>query len=245
MSFERDLWLWEEGKLSEPDLRARHPGRDTGAVLALHRVFALAGADPVPEDETAWERLRAQLPERAAVPPQRLARRWVGRPLLVAAAVVALSGAAAFAASPTVRGEVAKAVHAVTHLFGQDRTMVGPPAGGAGAPVKASAAPSESSGPSGVPSTGGGGSSGSTGGGGQTSGGGQGGGGTGSSDGGSTSTDQGGGSGSASDGTSDQQGSGTSSGDSQGSDGPSPSDAPSGSGTDGSGGQSNSASAGQ
>ena len=117
MTFERDLELWEAGRLSEPDLLARHPQDDPAFYVELHRRLTAAAAEPIADDETGWETLRARLPERVTS-RQDWVGRWMARPLLAGVAVVALSGVAAFAASPAVRSDVSKAVHAVSRVFG-------------------------------------------------------------------------------------------------------------------------------
>ena len=91
MTFERDLGLWEAGRLSEPDLLARHPQDDPAFYVELHRRLTAAAAEPIADDETGWETLRARLPERVTS-RQDWVGRWMARPLLAGVAVVALSG---------------------------------------------------------------------------------------------------------------------------------------------------------
>ena len=86
MTFERDLGLWEAGRLSEPDLAARHPDDDPTFYVKLHRRLTAAAAEPIADDETGWETLRARLPERVTS-RQDWVGRWMARPLLAGVGV--------------------------------------------------------------------------------------------------------------------------------------------------------------
>jgi hypothetical protein len=127
MTLERDLALWDAGELERTELAARHPGEDVDSILSVFEQLSMAGSSEAGSDEDGWAALRRRLPDRSAERPagrERATRhatragRMLRRPLIAAVAVVALSGAAAFAASPVVRTQVGHAVHHVTHLLG-------------------------------------------------------------------------------------------------------------------------------
>lgn len=126
MTLELDLALWEAGRLDLAELEARYPDAGVGSIVSVHEQLAAVAAEPVGSGDERWVALRDRLPDRAqpiSIPERAASGVWgrtgrfVRRPLIAAVAVVALSGAAAFAASPAVRTQVGHAVHRITHLF--------------------------------------------------------------------------------------------------------------------------------
>jgi hypothetical protein len=121
----RDLARWERGGLSAAELELQHPGRTAGLVAMYERLSDLS-AYPVPNAEAEWDRLQERLPDHpvAAAGSARAPfdlRRLVFRPMALAATLVLLGGAIAYAVAPeAVNRRLASVWESLEDLVGGD-----------------------------------------------------------------------------------------------------------------------------
>src|SRR5437763_93563 len=110
---------WERGELSTNDLSRMSP--DAAALAELYsRLNTLSTEDHIPDVDAEWARLEPRLPERART---KSATRWLTRPLLVAAIVVGMTGAVAFA-DPQIGHQLGGVWSAIQGLTGHPKVSI-------------------------------------------------------------------------------------------------------------------------
>jgi hypothetical protein len=97
MKLYRDLDLWQEGRLTEAELKERHPTREVNDLANVHRRLGALAEIPVPDPDQGWQSLQVRLEDRPLGFIQRLSL-WMRRPAIGLVTASILGTGTAYAA---------------------------------------------------------------------------------------------------------------------------------------------------